>query len=82
MDSLKRDEENLLLSMGTFFFGVFISSFFRSLYSYLTFGIVVLIFLIFATRKNQQHFNSLFDTHEQLVEEGRMINLNLKQKIK
>jgi uncharacterized membrane protein YbjE (DUF340 family) len=81
MNSIRRDQEYLLLTIATFFFGIFLSSFFNSLIFYLIFGIILLIFLIFATLKNKRDFNNLFQQHEQIVESGNKIGINLKQKI-
>lgn len=80
MTSIRRDQENLLLVIGTFFFGTFLSFYLNSIIFYLIFGIVLLLFLILATIKNKKDFNSLFNQHEKIVERANKIGLDLRQK--
>lgn len=81
INSIKRDQENLLLSIGTFFFGIFLSAYLHSVIFYILFGILLLLFLIFATIRNNKDLQKLRNSYGELVNKGDKIGINLRQKI-
>lgn len=78
-NAIKRDQESLLLSVGTLFFGIFLSTYLNTILSYLVFGIVLLILLILAINKNNKYIQRIRTQYNILVKEGDKVNINLRK---
>lgn len=78
INSIKRDQENLLIVIVTFFAGISFSNFLpKSWRGFFALGIFLEFFLILAVFKNNFDINRFYKRYRFVVDEGKKINLDL-----